>query len=277
MTGEKLNVQTDANRGGEIVTPRRKVLLVGETWISSATHIKGFDQFTTVTQHSGAAPLLGALADSPFEIQHMAADESATAFPLTLDELRAYDAVILSDIGANTLLLHPDVWLTGKPVANRLKLLREWTAAGGGLVMAGGYLSFQGIDGKARWRGTAVEEALPVECLPYDDRIEVPEGFHPEITHAYHPIVRDLNRDWPLLLGANQVIARQRAGCEILARLPEDQGAHPLLVAGTWGKGRSVAWMSDIGPHWAPTEFVNWQGYKALWKNVLGWVTRSIT
>jgi uncharacterized membrane protein len=276
MIGRYFERSNRVDSTGGIVTPERKVLLVGETWTSSATHVKGFDQFTTVTQHSGAAPLLAALADSPFEIQHMAAHESATAFPLTLDELRAYDAVILSDIGANTLLLHPDVWLRGKPVPNRLKLLREWTAGGGGLVMAGGYLSFQGIDGKARWRGTAVEEALPVECLPYDDRIEVPEGFHPEITHAYHPIVRDLNLDWPMLLGANEVSARQRPGCEILARLPADQGAHPLLVAGTWGKGRSVAWMSDIGPHWAPTEFVNWHGYKTLWQNVLGWVTRSI-
>jgi len=89
----------------------------------------------------------------------------------TMDRLRSYDVVILSDIGANTLLLHPDVWLNGKPVANRLKLLRDWTTSGGGLVMVGGYFSFQGIDGKARWRRTAVEEALPVECLPYDDRL----------------------------------------------------------------------------------------------------------
>jgi uncharacterized membrane protein len=258
------------------VAIKKKILLVGETWVSSATHIKGFDQFATVTYHSGADPLLNALADSPFEIQHMQAHDSATAFPLTLENLRAYDGVILSDIGANTLLLHPDVWLAGKPVPNRLKLLREWTAAGGGLVMAGGYFSFQGIDGKARWRRTAVEEALPVECLPYDDRIEVPEGFHPEITQRDHPIVHDLKQDWPLLLGANEVIMRQRAGCEVLARLPEDQGGHPLLAVGTWGKGRSVAWMSDIGPHWAPAEFVKWPGYKALWQNVLAWVTQSI-
>ena len=43
--------------------------------------------------------------------------------------------------------------------------------------MIGGYFSFQGIDGKARWRNTPVEEALPVSCLAYDDRLEIPEGF----------------------------------------------------------------------------------------------------
>ena len=45
--------------------------------------------------------------------------------------------------------------------------------------MVGGYYSFQGINGGARYHGTPVEEVLPVEILPYDDRVEVPEGFTP--------------------------------------------------------------------------------------------------
>jgi uncharacterized membrane protein len=258
------------------VAGKKKILLVGETWVSAATHVKGFDQFSTSTYHSGAEPLLAALSDSDFQVRHMPAHESATSFPLTMDDLDRYDGVILSDIGSNTLLLHPDVWLAGKPVANRVKLLRDWVARGGGLVMAGGYFSFQGIEGKARWRGTAVEDVLPVQCLPYDDRVEIPEGFQAEITAPHHAIVRDIERNWPLLLGANEVTARQRAGCEVIARLPQDQGGHPLLAVGSWGKGRSVAWMSDIGPHWVPSEFVKWPGYKKLWENLLGWVTQSI-
>ncbi|TGT32087.1 cytoplasmic protein, partial [Mesorhizobium sp. M4B.F.Ca.ET.169.01.1.1] len=99
-----------------------------------------------------------------------------------MEGLSQYKAIMLSDIGANSLLLHPGVWLHGKTVPNRLKLLRDWTRGGGGLVMIGGYFSFQGIDGKARWHRTAVEDALPVTCLPYDDRLEIPEGFRPQIT-----------------------------------------------------------------------------------------------
>ena len=53
--------------------------------------------------------------------------------------------IILSDIGSNTLLLPPEVFLEGKRVPNRLELLKEYVSQGGGLVMAGGYLSFQGI------------------------------------------------------------------------------------------------------------------------------------
>ena len=35
----------------------------------------------------------------------------------------------------------------------------------------------------------------------------------------------------------------------------------PLLVAGAFGKGRTLAWTSDIGPHWLPPEFAAWSGY----------------
>ena len=30
---------------------RYKILLAGESWVTTATHIKGFDQFATVTFH----------------------------------------------------------------------------------------------------------------------------------------------------------------------------------------------------------------------------------
>ena len=253
---------------------RKKVLLVGESWVTSATHYKGFDQFGSVTFHLGAEPLVAALKDSPFDLTYMPAHEAVNGFPTTLEDLSAYDAVLLSDIGANSLLLHPDVWLHGKTFPNRLKLMRDWTEAGGGLVMIGGYFSFQGIDGKARWRRTAVEEALPVECLPYDDRLEIPEGFKARITgSADHPILQGLGTDWPILLGANEVILKDGPDVEVLATLPEDQGGHPLLVTGRHGAGRTAVWTSDIGPHWLPQTFVDWPGYARLWTNLLAWVT----
>lgn len=250
-----------------------EVLLVGESWVSAATHYKGFDQFGSVTFHKGAEPLVEALRGSEFTLTYMPAHEAAEGFPFTADGLRRYQAIILSDIGANTLLLPPSVWLNGKPVANRLKLIRDWTAEGGGLMMIGGYFSFQGIDGRARWRRTPVEDALPVTCLPYDDRLEIPDGFRPVITDPAHPILAGLPSDWPFLLGANEVLARD--GADIVARLPDEEGGHPLLVTGQHGRGRTLCWTSDIGPHWLPEEFVRWPGYATLWRNALGWVTRT--
>ncbi|MDJ0390720.1 glutamine amidotransferase [Roseomonas sp. E05] len=251
---------------------KTKVLLVGESWATSATHYKGFDQFGSVTFHLGAEPLVAALRDSPFALTYMPAHEAAQGFPFAAEGLAQYDVILLSDLGANTLLLPPEVWLHGRPVPNRLKLIRDWTAQGGGLAMIGGYFSFQGIDGRARWRRTPVEEALPVECLPYDDRIEVPEGFVAELAPeaAAHPIFQGLPQPMPMLLGANEVVAKP--GAEVLARLPASEGGHPLLVTGTHGKGRTLAWTSDIGPHWLPQPFVDWDGYATLWRNVLGWL-----
>ncbi len=250
---------------------KTEVLLVGESWFSAATHYKGFDQFGSVTFHKGAEPLVEALRESEFSLTYMTAHEAAEGFPFTLEALRRYRAIILSDIGANTLLLPPSVWLNGKPVPNRLRLIRDWTAEGGGLMMIGGYFSFQGIDGRARWHRTAVEDALPVTCLPYDDRLEVPEGFRPLIIDPAHQIFRGLDDEWPLLLGANEVQARP--GADTLARLPDDQGGHPLLVIGQHGQGRTLCWTSDIGPHWLPEDFVRWPGYATLWRNALSWVT----
>lgn len=248
----------------------RKILLVGESWVSSATHYKGFDQFGSVTVHTGADPLVAALDGSEFEITWMKAHEAAEGFPFDGEALSAFDAIVLSDIGSNTLLLPPRVWLHSQTAPNRLKLVREYVAAGGGLLMAGGYFSFQGIDGRARWRRTPVEDALPVTCHPYDDRLEIPEGCRAEIRMPRHPVFAGLDGEWPLLLGVNEVVPKPEA--EVLAQLPEEHGGHPLLVLGGHGKGRTAAWTSDIGPHWLPPEFCEWDGYATLWKNLLGWV-----
>jgi uncharacterized membrane protein len=43
-------------------------------------------------------------------------------------------------------------------------------------------------------------------------------------------------------------------------------------VAGAFGAGRSIAWTSDVGPHWLPESFAQWPGYTTLWRNALAWV-----
>lgn len=252
----------------------KKVLLVGESWVSSATHYKGFDQFGSVTFHLGAEPLVKALAGSEFDLTYMPAHEAVEKFPYEMAGLDAYDVIILSDIGANSLLLPPDVWLHSRTVPNRLKLIKAWVEKGGALLMVGGYFSFQGIDGKARWRRTAVEDVLPVTCLPYDDRVEIPEGTTAKILMADHPVMAGLSGEWPVLLGVNEVEVRQQADVEVVATLPDDQGGHPLLVLGRFGNGNTAVWTSDIGPHWLSPAFCEWEGYGKLWKNILAWLTR---
>ena len=122
--------------------------------------------------------------------------------------------------------------------------------------------------------GTPVEEVLPVTILPWDDRVEVPEGFRPEMRGpAAHPILDGLGTEWPLLLGYNEVALKEEA--ELLLKVPDDAGGHPLLATGAYGKGRAIAWTSDIGPHWCPPTFVSWEGYGRLWQQCLSWLTHT--
>ena len=58
-----------------------------------------------------------------------------------------------------------------------------------------------------------------------------------------------------------------RPGATVVATV----GSDPLIVAGDYGAGRSVAFASDCGPHWAPPEFVGWSGYGRLWAQIVGW------
>ncbi len=132
--------------------------------------------------------------------------------------------------------------------------------------MVGGYLTFQGIEGKGHYAGSAVEEALPVTMHYHDDRIEVPEGVIPEVSAADHPLAANLPARWPALLGYNRLTARPEAATVAVA------GVDPLVVAWEYGQGRAVAFASDCGPHWAPPAFVAWEGYATLWQNIATWV-----
>jgi uncharacterized membrane protein len=137
--------------------------------------------------------------------------------------------------------------------------------------MIGGYYSFQGWMGGARYRGTAVESVLPVTIHPWDDRIEVPEGFRATVGLPAHPLLAGVPAQWPVMLGLNEVVARPEA--TVLAHAPNEEGAHPLLVVGSHGAGRTLAWTTDMGPHWLPQEAIDWPGFVPLWRNLLGWLT----
>lgn len=247
-----------------------KLLLVGESWVSSASHFKGFDQFGSVTFHTGADRFVQGMDKVGIDVTYMKAHEAAEGFPFEITGLEAYDVLMISDIGANSLLLPPDVWLRGQRVPNRLKLIETWVRGGGGLIMIGGYMTFQGIDGRGRWHRTPVETALPVDCLPYDDRVEIPEGATPEVLDASHPILTGVPSDWPYLLGVNEIVPKSGKS-EIILSLPEEHGSHPLLVTGDHGEGRTVAWASDMSEHWLPKPFLDWPGYDVLFANMVNW------
>ena len=245
------------------------VMIVGESWMTNRIHHKGFDMFTDAMFEVGVTPLKEALEAGGHEVIWMPAHEVQEGFPQRAEGLADVDVLILSDIGANTFLLHPDTWLRGKPTPNRLKMIRDWTLQGGSLVMCGGYLSFGGINAGAFYHRTPVEEALSVRISPYDDRVETPEGAPCQILEPDHPVISGIEGDWPNLLGYNRVEARDNA--TVLARVGED--GDPLLLVSEPGDGKALVWTSDIAPHWCPEPFTTWEGYERLWNQAVGWLS----
>lgn len=243
-----------------------RVLLAGESWVSSSVHYKGWDFFSSTVYDTGVEHMAKALSGDGIAFEHMPSHIAAKQFPLTLDDLSRYDVVILSDIGANTLLLHPDTWLLGKTMPNRLKLLKSWVENGGGLAMCGGYLSFAGIYASAKYYRTAMEDILPVNLHTFDDRVEVPEGVACEVVAPAHPILQGLPADLPALLGYNELVLKPDA--ELLIRA----GDHPMLSVRAVAQGHTLAWASDIGPHWCPEPFVTWEGYRRMWRQAVAWL-----
>ena len=246
-----------------------KILFAGEQVTGLGVEIKGFDCFTVNADKEDGHALHDALRKGRHDVTWLRTNRVAVHFPETLAALQKFDVVILSDVGSNTLLFHPEMLAKCIPHPNRLKLLAEYVRQGGGLVMVGGWMSFAGIDGKARYHDSFLEEALPVTCLPYDDRQERPEGVTPRIIQSHHPILRNLPAKWPFFLGYNRVIPRKKA-TTILA-FDKD----PLLSVWTYGKGRAAAFSTDCAPHWGPVAWLEWAGYPIFWNNLMAWLSKA--
>jgi uncharacterized membrane protein len=242
--------------------PQLSVLVVGESWIKHTVHMKGFDQFHTTEYEEGGGAFLESLAKAGFAVTYIRAHEVSSRFPTDRSELDRFDVVVLSDIGSNSFLLTDEVFLRSERSVNRLKLLADYVRGGGGLVMVGGYMSFSGIDGRARFGMSPLADVLPVEMLDHDDRVEVPDGLEASIEVPDHEVLGGTPAEWPILLGYNRVIAKPDS--TVVARHGDD----PLLVVGTAGAGNTVAFAPDFAPHWAPPEFVQWEHYGQLWTSI---------
>lgn len=245
-----------------------RTLFVGESWSTTEFHVKGVDSFITSRYVEAGLVLREALSADGYELTYLPSQLVPDRFPTTRGDLDAYDVILFSDIGSNSLLLSSTVFYEGQVAPNRLELVRDWVAAGGGFGMIGGYMSFQGIEGKANYANTVLADVLPVRMMAGDDRVETPQGS--VATPTAHAILEGVpGGDWPPLLGYQRLRARE--GTETLASFSVD----PLLVVGTHGAGRVLAYASDIDVHWAPHAFTSWPGFGVLWRNCVRWLAGS--
>lgn len=241
-----------------------KILLAGESWQLLEFEIKGQDVLTGASYDEAADHLIAALEVAGGSVTYQPCHVATREFPRTREELDAYDLVILSDIGADTLQLTPAV-RRGEIDVDRCELLASYVADGGGLGMIGGYMSFAGVNGQARYDRTALADVLPVSIGPGDDRVEAPSGVGPT-NEGVPGAGSTLDESWPAVLGYNRVAAD--ADADVWVTVDDD----PLLAVGTHGSGRTFAFTTDCAPHWAPPAFLEWEGLPLLWEAILEYV-----
>jgi uncharacterized membrane protein len=246
-----------------------RILFAGESWSSYGFHVKGASAYTTASYEEGAEDLIAALEEGGAEVTYMPNHRAVERFPFELDEVRErFDVVILSDLPSDSLLLPHAVFTGGERRPNRLSMLCEFVRQGGGLLMIGGYMSFAGYDGKARYGATPLREVLPVVVADHDDRMEVPEGVVPRAGEP-HEVTSGLPGSWPYFLGYNRAAPASDAAVLLWA------GDDPLLAVREVGAGRTAAFTSDCAPHWGSPQFMAWEGYAPFWNSLTGWLAAA--
>jgi uncharacterized membrane protein len=246
-----------------------RVLLVGESWNTFAQHTKGLAGYTTSGYEEGATQLIEVLRASGMTVDYMPNHVVVEGFPYEVESLTdSYDAIILSDVPADSFLLPHDVFVKGERRPNRLAVIAEFVRRGGGLLMVGGYMSFSGFEGRARFSLTPLADVLPVTMLTHDDRMETPEGVVP-VPIAAHPVLEGVPAEWPYFLGYNRIVAKPGATTIMSV------GTDPFLVVQDLDAGRVAAFASDCSPHWGSPAFMQWPSYSQFWPQLVEWTAGS--
>jgi uncharacterized membrane protein len=221
------------------------------------------------------------------DIQIVSTDElSLIPFPtqeLFEQELGSFDVIVLQNFEFRNYGIAP-----------YLDNIRAFTEDGGGLAMIGGDLSFS----SGAYHGTPVAEALPVELYPHFDaeRLISEEPVIPRLTDEglRHPITqlrfdrRDNATRWaglPALEGLNRVPG-VKPGASVLLEAAPPRGAKagggkpaPVVVAGEYGKGRTVALLTDSAWRWgfvaAGRDGDDGRAYAKFMDNTVRWLIKD--
>ena len=211
----------------------------------------------------------------------MAAPEELSLIPFPTDEL------FREHLDSFDLVLFQDFNYGPYQMAQYLPRVREYVLAGGSFAMIGGDLSFSA----GGYRGTPVAEILPVE-LPSPEGSLLPGSFQPQLADGMlaHPLVElapepvENARRWAELaplLGANLLGSPADGASTLLVHPSEkmpDGAPRPLLVVGSAGKGRSLAFAADSSYRWGITtagRTGDASTYERFWDRTLRWLTRD--
>jgi uncharacterized membrane protein len=199
-------------------------------------------------------------------------------FPVTREELFAYDGLVLGSIEAS-FFTHDQLQMIAEFVSER----------GGGFMMLGGRRSFS----EGGWSGTPVADLLPVTLAPALSGGEG-EPFFSKLAVELTP--------WGRSHPALQLADREDASLEVWQRMPEvstfnpitqlKPGATSLLVGNAdtlpgeqivlayqrYGRGKSLAWTIHDSWRWQMHAdiAVEDQTHETLWRQLLRWLVSYV-
>ncbi len=202
-----------------------------------------------------------------------------------------HEELFEQELGSFDLIVFMDFELQHYQMRHYLENIRAYVEQGGALAMVGGAKSFSSGDAY----GTPVAEALPVELLPENGAptsLYSTDDFRPHVTAEglLHPITqlrfdrRDNEARWaalPALQGVN-FVAQPRPSATVLLEHPSLRGRNgrplPVLVTGEYGKGRSMALLTDASWRWgfvAAGQGDDGRAYTKFWENAVSWLIRD--
>lgn len=199
-------------------------------------------------------------------------DELASGYPKTRADLFKYHAIIFGSVEASSLDFE------------QLKLTEDFVnERGGSFLMLGGRKSFR----QGGYAGTPIEKLLPV-ALP--DWTERPKGdeFRAQLTEhgRLHPATRLLPEEanlkaWAELppIGARNFAYDLKPGATALLALEPGgtSGRQAILLSfQRYGRGRSLAFLSDSSWRWRMGLDHNNKYFETFWRQLLRWVVASV-
>jgi uncharacterized membrane protein len=206
------------------------------------------------------------LGDNRFYVQGANDSEAflAKGFPATVEQLYAFQAIILGDIESSYFT--PD----------QMKMLQEFVRTrGGGLLMLGGVNSF----GLGQYAGTPIADMLPMQITandgPYSDgqykaRVMQEIGVHPVMQLSLDPEAnRVLWSQAPPLVGITPVSGVKPGALTLLTRESDNK---PVFAVQNYGAGRVAAFTSGGSWYWRVSVPSTVEFYEKFWKQLVRWL-----
>ena len=269
IPGERTTVDNRQEFQGLALDPRIKVLYVEGR---ARPEYRDLNRALQRDANIESASLLRIQQDR-FAVAGTLDGKPVAKMPLTAEQWRKFDVIILGDLDAS--------FLTKAQQAG----IEQAVSEGSGLLMIGGQSSF----GPGSYAGTLIEKALPVMVGGTDAAQEKSE-FVPRLTQegAMHPAMEGLtewfgvgpkpgDRQLPPIRG-NVVVAKAKTGATTLlvhGERPGPEGASQIVLAvENYGKGRSGAFTADTTYLWyLPLRGMGQDSpYNRFWGQLLRWL-----